>query len=53
MEPIVETASPGGKRKKLLDQMHDAMRLKHRLSPFLVADQRSVAVPIGRYGKRC
>ena len=50
MEPIVETASAGGKRKKLLDQVRDAMRLKHRLSPFLVASQSSVTATIRRYG---
>ncbi len=50
MEPIVETASAGGKRKKLLDQMRDAMRLQHRLWPFLVAGQSSVTATIRRYG---
>ncbi len=47
---FVETVSAGGKHKKLLDQMRDAMRLKHRLSPFLVVTQRFVTATIRRYG---
>ncbi len=32
MEPIVETVSAGGKRKKLLDQMRDAMTTDFRFA---------------------